>query len=274
VARVIVTRPQAQARAWVEGLRDMGHEPHALPLIDVVPVSGDADANAIQAAWDGLQAVDAVMFVSSPAVLGFFKPNWPLSHIELARSAIEFVAKNCPKLRFWATGPGTVASLRDLGVAHERIDAPTQDTPQFDSEALWRAVQGQVQPGKRMLIVRGRDVGTANSSRDWLAQQISARGGDVQTLVVYERRAPAWQRAEIAQCQRWLQDGSVWLISSSQALRHLPESLDASQAVCVCTHERISEAARARGFAVVCTSRPTLQDVGASIKSLDERRPA
>jgi uroporphyrinogen-III synthase len=84
---------------------------------------------------------------------------------------------------------------------------------------------------------------------------------------VYERRAPLLDAAQLERGRGWLLDASVWLFSSSQAVRHLPPALDASKGICICTHERIAQAAKARGFAVVCTSRPTVQDVLASIKS-------
>ena len=268
MARLIVTRPESQAAPWLRVLREMGHEALALPLIDIVAVDSEDDAQALEMAWGRLKSFDALMFVSSSAAKAFFKPNKPFAGVESAQRAMELVVSEYPHIRLWATGQGTVASLRGLGLPLARIDAPDANAGQFDSEALWQVVSGQIKSSSRVLILRGRDVGTFDSSRDWLAQQIMASGGIAQKLVVYERRAPRFGLPQIAQCRAWLRDGSIWLLSSSQALRHLPSDLDASQAICICTHERISEAARARGFAVVCTSRPTLQDVAASIKSL------
>jgi uroporphyrinogen-III synthase len=271
MARLIVTRPEQQALPWVKVLGEMGHEAQAFPLIEIASVDSPDDVQAVQAGWQRLPMCDALMFVSSPAVHGFFKPNEAIAGIESARDAIELIVNNYPRLRLWATGPGTVASLIALGMPQERIDGPALNAAQFDSEALWQTVRSQVAPGKHVLIVRGRDVGMPDSSRDWLAQQIIASGGIAHTLVAYERRAPKWSAAQTAQFQRWLNDGSIWLLSSSQAVRNIPSILNTRQAICICTHERIAQSARERGFAVVCTSRPTMQDVAASIKSLNDR---
>ncbi len=268
MARLIVTRPAEQATAWLQVLRDMGHEALALPLIEIAPVDSEDDAQALELAWQRLHSFEALMFVSSSAAQAFFKPNQPNAVIPSAQRAIDLVVHQHPNIRLWATGQGTVASLRGLGIPQDRIDAPSAQAGQFDSEALWQVVQDQVQSDCRVLILRGRDLGMFDSSRDWLAQQIMASGGVAQKVVVYQRRAPRWNLAQTAQCRAWLRDGSIWLLSSTQALRNLPTSLDVSQGICICTHERISQAARDRGFAVVCTSRPNLQDIAASIKSL------
>jgi uroporphyrinogen-III synthase len=270
MARLIVTRPAEQAAAWLQVLAGMGHEVLALPLIEIAPVDSVGDAQALELAWQRMESFDALMFVSSSAAQAFFKPNQPNAVISSAQSAIDLVVNKHPKIRLWATGQGTVSSLRSLGIPESRIDAPSAQAGQFDSEALWQVVQAQVHSDCRVLILQGRDVGMFDSSRDWLAQQIIASGGMAQKVVVYQRHAPRWNLTQTTQCRAWLRDGSIWLLSSSQALRNLPATWDASQGICICTHERISQAARARGFAVVCTSRPTLQDVAASIKSLHD----
>jgi uroporphyrinogen-III synthase len=270
MARLIVTRPAEQAAAWLEVLADMGHDAQALPLIEIAPVDSEDDAQALELAWQRLQSFNALMFVSSSAAQAFFKPQQPNAVISSAYGALDLVVNKYPQIRLWATGQGTVASLRSLGLPESRIDSPSVQAGQFDSEALWQVVKDQVHSDCRVLILRGRDVGLFDSSRDWLAQQIMASGGVAQKVVVYQRRAPRWNLAQTAQCRAWLRDGSIWLLSSSQAVRNLPAEWEVSQAVCICTHERISLAARARGFAVVCTSRPTLQDVAASIKSLHD----
>lgn len=269
MARLIVTRPADQATAWLQVLRDMGHEAVALPLIEIAAVESEDDAQALELAWGRLKSFDALMFVSSPAAQAFLRPNRPFAGVESAQRAIELIVNEYPNLRLWATGQGTVATLRSLGIPENRIDAPDAVAGQFDSEALWQVVQSQVHSASKVLILRGRDVGMFDSSRDWLTLQIMSNGGVATRLVVYERRAPRWNLAQTAQCRAWLRDGSIWLLSSTQALRNLPANLDTSQGICICTHERISQAARAKGFAVVCTSRPTLADVASSIKSLE-----
>ncbi len=271
MARIILTRPQGQSASWAEALRSFGHDLDSFPLIEIAwldePLAQQQHLDACMA----LPRCTALMFVSIPAVQGFFIKNWPLALADSQYCAIESIAIACPNLRFWATGPGTVRALQELGWQRERIDAPEPHAQQYDSEALWRVVQPQVGPGSKVMIARGRDEGAIQSGRDWLAKQIVTAGGEVQTVQVYERRAPRWTPDQLKQGQSWLSDGSIWLLSSSQGLRHLPAELDVSRAVCICTHERIAQAAQQRGFAVVCTSRPTMADVAASIKSIHER---
>jgi uroporphyrinogen-III synthase len=263
---LIVTRPTQQTADWLTALQAAGHSTSHLPLIDIAAADGAADDAAWQAALESAQPWRAIMFVSSNACAYFYKKNSASPPARYEKFAINLIV-NPASLRIWATGPGTVLALQAAGVPRSKIDAPAHDAEQFDSEALWQVVQHQIQPASRVLIVRGRDVGTTGSSRDWLAQQIQERGGQASSLVVYERRAPRLTQVQHEQSQAWLQDGSVWLFSSSQAVRHLPQALDASQGICICTHERIAQEAKTRGFAVVCTSRPTVQDVVASIKS-------
>lgn len=270
MANLVLTRPIQQAAAWQDGLSKLGHSVNTFPLIEISACSAQADQAALNQSWEQIHRWDAIMFVSHSAVQVFFKQNWHVALTESAQIAIKSIASRSKHLRFWVTGPGTLASLQAIGIASDRIDSPDFSAAQFDSEALWRRVAIQIMPGKRVLIVRGRDVGSPDIGRDWLARQISAQGGDVNQLVVYERRSPIWSDEQLMQCQTWLRDGSIWLFSSSQALRNLPADLDARAARCVCTHERIAESAKARGFAVVYTSRPTLQEVAGSIKSMHE----
>lgn len=270
MARIVLTRPTEHIAAWSNALSSAGHEVVSLPLIEIAPLDTPEDRQILCDAWKHLPQYSAVMFVSKPAVGTFFEPKWHLDITESTQSAPIFAANSCARLRFWATGPGTAAALETLGCPPARIDCPDADAEQFDSAALWRKVLTQVIPGVRVMIVRGRDAGSRLPPRDWLAHQIQAQGGVVHFVETYERRAPNWSVSQLKQCQSWLDESSVWLLSSSKGLSHLPPQLDTSKARCLCTHERIAGAARERGFAVVWTSRPSLPDVLASIKSMDE----
>lgn len=171
-------------------------------------------------------------------------------------------------IRCWATGPGTVSALLAEGVPHEHIDAPSE---RFDSESLWAQVAGQVKNGTGVLIVRGVDVDTPAASRDWLAQQIRSAGGHAEFLAVYERRAPQLSPEQQHTSQTAAQDGSVWLLSSSQAVHHLiagVPGLDLRHARALCTHPRIAETARAAGFGVVQSTQPVMDEVLRGLESL------
>jgi len=270
MARIILTRPSGQSLAWEEALRSAGHEVVSQPLIEIVMLDAPKDGVRREAATQQLPNFAAAMFVSKAAVDGFFKRSCDTGLTKPAGHPGVVTTESTPNLRFWATGPGTVAALREHNCPAAKIYFPGDEAAQFDSEALWRIVQPQVRSGTQVLIVRGRDEGEKQSSRDWLTHQIQAAGGRTHVLEVYERRAPNWTARHLTQCQTWMRDGSIWVLSSSQGVRHLPADLDVSQARCVCTHERIAQTARMRGFSVVCASRPSIPDLLASIKSMDD----
>jgi uroporphyrinogen-III synthase len=263
VLRIIVTRPAQQAALWVREFSEHGLHSHSFPLIEIAGALDDAQRQALH---QRAQQMDVCMWVSSNAVHHFYQEK-----TLPPQSNTAFVATNSiviDRLRHWATGPGTVAALQSHGVPLAQIDAPDLQAAQWDSAALWQRVAGQVQPGRKVLILRGEDIGTPSASREWLADKVRAAGGQVEIAAVYQRRAPQFSAAQLAWAQAAAQDGSVWLFSSSQALTHLP-AVDGGwgRARCIVTHERIAQAAGTAGFAVVCTSRPALADVLQSIKS-------
>jgi uroporphyrinogen-III synthase len=267
--RVIVTRPAREAAHWVQELQSRGIAAAALPLIAIRPASGTLAEQALQQARDTTAQYRALMFVSSNAVLHFFQdsaPNSPLALMGKAPTAI--------KTRVWSPGPGTAHSLQRAGVPPELIDGPADDAAQFDSEALWHRVAPQIQPGDRVLVVRGRSAAAADAvrgtGRDWLARQIEAAGGRVDFVAAYERGVPWFGPNQVALAQQAAHDGSLWLFSSSEAITHLVQALPTatwSAAHALATHPRIAETARTLGFGTVRECRPALSDVVASIES-------
>lgn len=253
--RVIVTRPASDAPAWVAALQQTGHDALSLPLIDIQPTR---HADAVAQAWTRWPRYAAVMFVSAQAVRFFFQNR-----------AADVAGPRC-----WATGPGTRQALIDAGVAEARIDSPPIDAAQFDSEALWRVVHAQVSTGQRVLVVRGSDASVISqdgSGRDWLAQQLSDAGAQVDWVSAYERTVPTWTASQTACAQAAAIDGSVWVFSSSQAIGHLQQLLPAQdwgQTCCVATHARIAQSAQDAGFGQVLSTKPRVADVLACLESL------
>jgi uroporphyrinogen-III synthase len=260
--RVIVTRPEREAKRWVGDLSAMGIEALSLPLIKVGPV---ADTTEIVQAWRHLSDYVAVMFVSGNAADYFFASKPPL--------VPDFNAHAKIRTRAWATGPATAKALLRAGVAPARIDAPAPDARQFDSEALWQLVGPTVQSSQRVLIVRGLDAGRnaetrQGSGREWLAQHIDEAGAEAEFVVAYQRSAPDFSAADRELALQAASDGSVWLFSSTEAVANLcvrmPEQ-SWSGARALATHLRIATAAQQAGFGVVYESRPTLTDVAAAL---------
>ena len=292
--RILVTRPAHDAEHWVKKLQQAGFDAAALPLIEIAPSSSADDARALQQVWRDISSYAACMFVSGNAADYFFKPNMLSAQQIWDKLAIKKVADHGwegtnQTLRFLAPGPGTRAALVANGVPAERIDAPPADAAQFDSEALWQLVGNRDWRGTRVLIVRGITSvgsGAANTGgsasapgRDWIARQWQAAGADVSFVSVYERRAPVFNPAQIEAAKRALADGSIWLFSSSEAVANLTGQAglmgaDWSRARAVATHPRILEAVRSAGWGVVRESRPALDDILNSLRSIESPHPS
>ncbi len=262
-ARVVVTRPERDATPWVDALRQRGIDAWALPLIEVRPA---ADPVPVQQVWQQWGRWDGALYVSANAVEYFYALKPDLARTDIAQQAIKTIAL--------APGPGTGQALLRQGLAPEFVASPPANSPQFDSEALWKVVQHRVGPGFRLLVVRGTTKGAVQQDgvgRDWFAAQVLARGGAVDHVVVYERGAPQWPQSTVEAVAQAAGDGTVWIFSSSEAIANLLSNVPAvswQRARAICTHPRIAQAARAAGFGVVCESRPAMDSVIASIESL------
>lgn len=256
---VLVTRPQPQADEWVARLQALGQPAAALPLLAIEPVP--ADDPALQAAWAALPATRLVMFVSPNAVAQFFalRPSglsWPAGTVGTTGDPPP------TSVLAGATGPGTVAALRQHGVPAQAIAAPHAEATSFDAEALWRdALSGLDWQGAKVLVVRG------DGGRDWLADTLGAAGAQVRMLCAYRQLGPAWSDYESARLTHILaRPGAyVWLFSSSQAISHLAQRLAAtlpdSAAVlgamgAITTHPRIAASARSLGLGHVASCAP------------------
>ena len=258
---ILVTRPAPDAQRWADQLIQRGLTAEALPLLEIAAAD---DLTPARTAWARLSDYAALMFVSGNAVTYFFAAR-PADAPPLP-----------PQLRFMAPGPGTAKVLAAQGVPAAQIDTPAGNASQFDSEALWQVVGARAWAGQRVLIVRGQsgqsgELADASApGRQWLAAQFENAGASVECVGVYQRRVPHFSPAQMQRIKDSRHDGSVWLFSSSEALDGLPRwpGGDWSQARAIATHPRIASAVRAAGWGVVIESRPSLDDIVASIESL------
>lgn len=248
--RLIVTRPQPQASAWVEKLRADQVDAVALPLLAILPPPDGGAATA--RAWRELDACDGLMFVSPAAVAAWLsaKPvdaTWPA--------------------RLWlaAPGPGTG---RDLTAAfpHHALLMPAANAEQFDSDALWQAIAHRDWRGQRVLIVHG------GAGRQTLAERWRAAGAVVRDVQAYRRGAPTWDASQRALLQAALDRprAHAWLFSSGEAVEHLLAacaSTDWTLHRAVATHAAIAARARAAGFGMVVEAKPLAQEIAAALAS-------
>lgn len=254
---VLVTRPAAQAGAWVQRLREAGFDARALPLLAIDPADGADDRAALQAQWHGLAGRALAMFVSPNAVEGFFgaRPDglpWP------------------DGLRAGATGPGTVEALTRAGVPAAACVAP--DTPPYDSAGLWARLSAEDWTGRSVLVVRG------DGGRDEFAQALREAGARVDFVQAYRRSLPRWTDAERALAAAALAAPGrhVWLLSSGEAVGHLARLLPGAawhEARALASHERIAGRARDAGFGRVALAPPTIGAVVAALRGLEEAAP-
>lgn len=257
---------------WVHALKAQGWPAAALPLIHIAEPSDATTAMALHHARAHWAEMDALMFVSGAAVSHFF-----------AQGVAAAPAGSALRTRFWAPGPGTARVLAEalsgVGVAPDRIDAPTADAPQFDSESLWPVVAPQLRTGHTLLVVRGASADAApgpagdpgqGNGRDWLIRQCEAAGARVQACVAYERRLPVWTDEERALAQLARGGDSAWIFSSSEALDNLlalEPGGDWSHTAALATHPRIGARVREAGFGRVIPTRPALPDVVRALES-------
>ncbi|WP_348756250.1 uroporphyrinogen-III synthase [uncultured Aquincola sp.] len=247
--RLLVTRPQPQADAWVQRLAAAGFDAAAVPLLHT-EACGDVASPTATAL---LAAAQGVVFVSPGAATHFFEQGagapWPAQR--------------------WAAapGPGTADRLQALGVPAGCIVQPAADAAQFDSESLWVQLRPRVQAGDRVLIVRG------DGGRDWLADILRAHGAQVEFLQAYRRGAPRLSPAEQAQLQAALADPAahLWLFSSGEAIGHLQTlapGADWRAGLALATHPRIEARARALGVGQVFAARPSFEAVVAAARDI------
>ena len=284
MTRVLITRPSPEAERWVDQLCAQQIQAEALPLLRIAPVDQPELVAALRHAQTQWRSYRALMFVSANAASEF------LTHgIDLPASESEWLPDSSALPRFWSPGPGTARALMQAGVPAAQIDGPAADAEQFDSESLWLEVETHIQPGDRVLVVRGASSNggngangsTANTKggkgakggngRDWLAAQITAAGGEVEFVAAYQRLGAQLDSAGKDLARRAASDGTVWFFSSSEAIQNLRLQMPQSswhKARALVTHPRIADTARAAGFGDVSECRPTLQEVAASIKSM------
>lgn len=249
----IVTRPAAQAAAWVQDLGAelsargvFGVRVEALPLIAIRPLD---DIAPLRVAWATLPEQALVFFVSANAVLHFFAARPPAARWPAGTLAA-------------APGPGTAAVLCEAGVPADQVVSPAPDAPSFDSEQLWAVLRRRSWVGRRVLIVRGE------AGRDWLAEQLRGAGAVPRYLAAYARGAP-----DLGPTERVLLDAAqcdparhLWLFSSSEAVHHLVHAWAVPEgARALATHPRIEAAARAAGFAQVQTTAATVVAVATAV---------
>lgn len=189
---VLVTRPRAQAAELIAAIEAAGGSAFCFPVIEIVTL----DENVVTADAARLPAADIVVFVS--------------------RNAVEYGLRHAGDGRIAVIGPATAAAVHAAGHV---VDI--QPAAGYDSEHLLAEPEMQDVAGMNVRIIRG------SKGRELLADELRARGANVDYLSVYERRLPVVGPELEADLEaRWRAgDISVVTVMSVQSLRNLLELL-------------------------------------------------
>ena len=188
--RIGVARAESQAWDVVDRIVERGAEPVLLPAIEIRPPE---DWAPVDAAIDGLQQYDWLVFTSANGVAAFLGRLWERG-------------SDCRRLggvRVAAIGPATAAALEEFRVRADLVPAS------FRAEELAEAL-APLANGRRVLWAR------ASRGRDVLPERLAAAGASVETVVVYQNLdVPRWPEA----IRQRLEQGELdWLCLSSPSI--------------------------------------------------------
>ena len=231
---VIITRPRAQAEPLAARLAALGLRAHLFPLLDIQALP---DTRALRQKLACLADYPMVVFVSPNAIDAAFEhiDHWPA---EVTAAVV---------------GEGSRQALARHGLtpATARIVSPS-NPHRTDSETLLEVLDLPALAGRRVLIVR------AETGRELLADRLREAGIQVEQLAAYRRGPPALDDAKAAQLNALLALDADWVITSSEALRHLRAmTLTVAgeqgwkrllQSSLIVPHDRIAETAEQLGF--------------------------
>jgi uroporphyrinogen III methyltransferase/synthase len=191
--RIVVTRPRAQAKEFVDLLEQEGAEVIQVPTIETVPLSS---YDQLDLALDGLSAYHWLIFTSVNGVQYFFAR---------LRSRQQDI-RSLGNIRIAAIGPATTRAIEAL---HLRVDLMPEE---YRAEALV-SVLGDVS-GQRILLPR------AAEAREILPQELTALGAQVDEIAVYQTVRPQQTRSD--ELRDLLQSGKIDLVTftSSSTVRN------------------------------------------------------
>ena len=178
-ARVVVTRPRAQAGPQIQSLRDMGAEVVAFPTIRIEPIVDSPEIAAMLAAID---SYDLIVLTSVNGVECFFD--------QLRRAGAD--ARRLHRAFVVAIGPKTSAACRAHGVAPDLVPKT------FVAEGVLEALddrlraEGRTLAGVRILIPRALD------AREVLPEAFAAAGATVDIVPLYETVLEDHEPEEVA----------------------------------------------------------------------------
>ncbi|WP_373079217.1 uroporphyrinogen-III synthase [Zhongshania sp.] len=174
--RVLVTRPADRSGELVAALRGEGAQVLTKPLLNITPLSPSRHGAELQRCRQQFMDLDRyqyLIFISVNAVnygmalIEQFWPQWPIG------------------VKVYAIGTATAAALAARDVEVQSFDSLAMNSESLLSTPALLQLQGQ-----KILIVRGL------GGREYLAEQLAARGAQVDYAECYQRSSPKLDRGQ------------------------------------------------------------------------------
>jgi uroporphyrinogen-III synthase len=194
--RVLVTRGKKQAAKFMNLIAANGGVPHAIPLIDFIPV---ANAGHVEKQLNSLEEYDWLIFTSQNGVEFFF-------------ALLQQVKKPVKMPKIAVIGNKTKEALAAKGYAPDFIP------DQFVAEAFAAQFLGHLAEDDKVLIVKG------NLARSVIADEINQFGAYCEEFIAYDTIFPETSERVLIEL---LQNGSVDIITftSSSTVQHFMEAV-------------------------------------------------
>jgi uroporphyrinogen-III synthase len=228
---VLVTRPAGLADQLINELLCHGADAVHLPMMQICPIESKQATDAANACVRRLPEYQHVIFISVNAV------KYGFAYLNENRPGY------CPEGQiFYGIGAASCAAIEKQG--YEAVGPQTS----IDSDGLLALPQLGDLSGQKVVVFRG--VG----GREYLAEQLTRRGAEVDYCEVYQRQAPVYQPAYVASLisQRNVRAA---VVTSGEVLDNLLALLSRQEAAkitsgiaIVVPGERIAGLARQAGF--------------------------
>ncbi len=248
--RVIITRPQAQAKPWQEALERHGMAAECVPAMVIEPISLDAEKQRLKNLIVDFDQFQKAIFVSQNAV----------------RYGLEWLNSYWPQLPegvdYFAVGASTARLLEadaiDVQAAHNGINSTANSA--MNSEALLKLLDTQLRPSDKVIIFRGC------GGRPFLGDELESRGCKVSYAELYHRLLPEQSTAKLAALK--LGDGDILSVHSGESLQNLLELLTRAQVKYWAQLPLLVPGARVAAMAAECGFETIIEAENASDKSM------
>ena len=198
---VLLTRPIQQQQTLSDAIASRGGRATQLPLIEIKSLQETTSIQALKSKIQGLDNYHILIFVSTNAVR--YAATWINDYWSRFPVGICVVG----------IGPTTAQAISEQ-ISRDVIHSPTGMT----SEDLLELPQLKQVDGKRIGIFRGQ------GGRELLAEELTARGGEVDYLEVYQRLPIHYNSRDF--CRRLRSDSvNVLTVTSAESLTKLAAAL-------------------------------------------------